>query len=326
MAANSAFLGHGIFTEFSVTRALARYAHYNSPNAHPAPRDAIDRFVFALQDMGVRTVWIQLFSRDGDVEPDDRSRTLRKTLIDRLGQAQIKWAGWGYCAGKRWSTDKTLIVKFKNDLQMSAFVIDAEPGNLVYPNPDDPDGDKLPDLWRLEDFDAFTDFVSQNFGKDNLALTTWPVLQIQDDERNGNPLIKLMEIASPRISLFVPQAYWMSYPTDVHYGFGLKERDYPRNDSISFVRLVVKSWRMLGFNDPLVIAGQAYWGEKSPAQATMEGKVKNFSAHFPDWSQIAGFGWYHAGMANTAAEGSMSDAMITGIVAGRLGGKPYQQP
>jgi hypothetical protein len=44
MAINPAFLGHGIFTEFSVNNALKRFANYTSPNpANPPPADNIDR-------------------------------------------------------------------------------------------------------------------------------------------------------------------------------------------------------------------------------------------------------------------------------------------
>lgn len=330
MTINPAFLGHTIFTEFSVTRTLTRYENYRAPagSPPPTPSQKIDRFIRALKDLHVQSVWIQLFSRGGDVEETDDDRALRATLIARLTHEKIKWVGWGYCSGKNWDTDKDLIVKFRDDLNMSAFAIDAEPGNKIYVNPafpDDPD-QKLPDLWTEADFDAFTAFVSQKIGKDNLALTTWPALQVQDDVAHGNPLIKLMKIAAPRVCLFVPQAYWMRYPTTVHYGYGLKEQDYPRDDPVSFVRLVIKSWRMLHFNGPLVIAGQAYWGEGSPAKDVMSGKVKDFTKNFNGWSGIVGFSWYHAGAKNTDQEGSMSDEMLTSISSAKLNAKPYKQP
>ena len=54
MAINPAFLGHGLFTELSVTNAINRYATYVSSNpANPPPADNIDRFINALTDMRV---------------------------------------------------------------------------------------------------------------------------------------------------------------------------------------------------------------------------------------------------------------------------------
>ena len=259
MSINKAFLGHSLFTELTVERIVSRYQSYQSPKPHPAPRDAIDRFVFAVQDMQVANVWIQLFTRPATDAPTDYGECdpgspTRATLIQRLAEANIGWAGWGYCAGKYWQKSFTLIQKLHHDLGMTAFMIDAEPGNLVYRDPQNPKK-KLPDLWATADFDTFTNNVMQEFGKDNIALTTWPVLKIQNDVANGVPLIDLMKTAASRVGLFVPQAYWMSFPTKVHYSFGLNPQDYPPNDPISFVRLVLKSWNMLGFTQPLAVAG-----------------------------------------------------------------------
>jgi len=330
MAINQAFLGHSIFAQLSIRGALTRFQGYGAAPGSPPPTDTqrIDRFIQAIKDMDIRNVWIQLFSRPGDVEDNDTDRKLRTALIAALGQAGIGWAGWGYCAGKNSGRDKGLVQQFQNDLKMSAFMIDAEPGNKVYPNPKFPkDPSKnLPDIWKEADFDDFTSSLQKEFGIDNLALTTWPVLQIQDDVANGIPLIALMKIAAPRVCAFVPQAYWMNYPTTVHYGFGLSKNDYPPNDPVSFVRLVLKSWSMLGFTQPLIVAGQSYWGEGGPNEAIMDGKLGNFTSKFADWAQILGFGWYHAGTTNTPKNDSMSDTMISTIKQARLGGKPYEPP
>ncbi len=324
MGIHQAFRGHGIFTEFSIKPTLARYKNYASPDpTHPAPADEIDRFILALKDMDIRSVWIQLFSRGGDF--DGKNAKLRKDLIARLGTAGIHWAGWGYCAGRNWKTDIDLIASLRADLGMQAFIIDAEPGNTVWPNPADKTK-RLPDLWTLDDFDAFCKAVNKLFGTDNLALSTWPVLQMQDNEKKDNPVIKLMRIAAARVCLFAPQAYWMGFPKQVHYNLGYKEKDFPRDDPASYVRLVIQSWRDLKFTNPLVISGQAYWGENSPSQKKMEAKAAQFMKDFADWAKIAGFNWYHAGGKESADGGSMSDAMIASIAAARLGGKPYQAP
>lgn len=313
MTINPVFLGHGIFTEFSVKNALRRFENYTSPNqANPPPTDNIDRFILALKDMEISTVWIQLFTRSkpGDVDPTKAGAALRKDLVAKLASAKIKFAGWGYCAATNRDRDIGLIKQFRDDLGMTAFVIDAEP-------------EKAKDQWTESDFDKFTGGVNGLLGTDNIALSTWPVLQIQDDP--VNPVVKLMKIAAPRVCLFAPQAYWMNYPTKVHYSStGLKETDFPRDDPASFVRLVIEAWRRLDFTQPLVISGQAYWGEGSPPKKTMNAKVNRFVTNFTDWSKIVGFNWYHAGKANTSNDGSMSDEMVAAIAAAHMGTKPYQ--
>jgi hypothetical protein len=126
MAINKAFLGHGIFTEYSIHNALSRFKDYGGVHA-TTPNEQIARFVTAMQDMDIRSVWIQIFTRHQKFDMDAASAQLRKDLITALANANIGWAGWGYCAGANATRDLDWIEQFKNDLGMQAFVIDAEP-------------------------------------------------------------------------------------------------------------------------------------------------------------------------------------------------------
>jgi hypothetical protein len=334
MAINPVFLGHGIFAEYGIKDALQRFEKYGAAPGSPQPTwdQRIERFVQALQDMEVATLWLQLFSRGPKKFDDVGEETYghRKTLLSKLSSANIKWVGWGYTSGKNWQRDKDWISELKNDLGMSAYVIDAEPGNKIYPNPEFPKDrqKRLPDIWKTDDFERFTDAIGALFGKDNLAVSTWPVLQIQNDPAHGLPVIDLMKIAAPKVCLFAPQAYWMNYPGRTHYAtLGYSEQDYPSKDPASFVRLVIQSWKDAGITNPLVITGQAYWGEGSGlSESTMSAKVKYFTENFRDWNRILGFNWYHAGKVNTDVDGSMSDKMVGYINAAHLGSKPYLQP
>jgi hypothetical protein len=190
MSINPAFLGHGIYVEHSIQNALTHFASYGGGAPATTPPDQISRLVQAMKDMEVGSVWIQLFSRGTVFDPGAAGEQLLKSVITGLASENIKWAGWGYSSGQSWSSDKILIETFQKNLNMSAFVIDAEPGNKIYPNPSDPtDTDKnLPDLWSTDDFDAFTSWANTTFGTNNLALTTWPILQVQDGLTN--PVIK----------------------------------------------------------------------------------------------------------------------------------------
>jgi hypothetical protein len=269
--------------------------------------------------MHVSSGWIQLFSRRGEF--DTGNEVLRKSLVTKLTNAEILWAGWGYCAGGNWQRDLGILSGLKAKLGMTAFVIDAEPGNTVIPNPNDPDH-PLPDLWKLDDFNQFVDGTVAIFGKDNVAVSTWPVLKLQNSATN--PVIQLMKNASSRVCAFAPQAYWMAFPNHHHYDAGFDPAKYPANNPASYVRLVVDSWAALAISNPIIVSGQAYWGEASPPQATMEAKAVEFIATYTDWPKVIGFNWYHGGSHNTAAEGSMSDAMIQSIAGTDLSAKPYK--
>jgi hypothetical protein len=310
MAINRAFLGHGIFTEYSINNAVERFKGYGGGAPAATPADKITRFVTAMKDMDINNVWIQLFTRNQKFDMDAPSTQLRKDLITALGNAGILWAGWGYCAGANATRDLGWIQQFKNDLGMQAFVIDAEP---------EEENDK--DVWTEADFTAFVSGVNHLFGTDNLALSTWPCVQLRE-----NSVKTLMKLAEPLICLFAPQVYWMDHPSNVHYHtLGYSMTDYPPHDPVAFVRMMIRAWTDAGFVKPLVISGQAYWETGTPSRTSMDMKADQFARHFPDWNQILGFNWYHAGKDdNSEQEGSMSDGMINSIKSAKLGHKPYK--
>ena len=62
----------------------------------------------------------------------------------------------------------------------------------------------------------------------------------------------------------------------------------------------------------------------------MEGQLADFIDTFSKWRpqdfverNVIGLNWYHAGSLDQNGEGSMSDAMIATIAAGRLDKLPY---
>ncbi len=326
MAINPAFLGHGIFTEFSVTNALKRYTQYAPPGTVvPAGTDAIDRFILALKHMEISSVWIHLFSRGVDCEDaTEGSHDQRKALFKRLRAANIACAAWGYCAGHTHVADLKMIktLQADSDLAPTAFIIDAEPGNDIR-DPANP-GHKMKDRWVLTDFDQFVGSVNQLLGTDNLAVSTWPVLQFHDDF----DATKLMQKAAGRVCLFAPQVYWMNHPSHSH-ARDFDPAVFTPHDAEAYVRLVMEAWRRTGIANPLVISGQSYWevdgGDGTPPRNVMEAKTQRVVSAFTGWNKILGFNWYHAGLPTmTADKGSMSDAMINSIAAAKLGDKPYK--
>lgn len=320
MPISPAFRGHGTFCYMpdEIARYFARY-----PNGFERPRSLMQRlgavlsprlsrppakpetgFVGALGDMGMSHAWVRLFGLEGAM-PEGPTRQ----LVDALVGAGIHVAGWGYCHGRAPEREMEQAIALAGKYGIASFVADIEPGRLL-------GGTKS--KWQEQAFDAFVGGLSRHFGKDNFGISTWPVLKIQNDTEY--PSLRLMQNAADRVAMFAPQAYWMTYPTNVHFdATGFKPADYPRGDPSAFVRLVVDSWRAVGFRNPLVITGQAYWGEGAPSQAVMEQKIKAFTTKYAGWSNIAGFNWWHAGGNRFA----MSAGMIGAIADARLGAKPY---
>jgi hypothetical protein len=87
------------------------------------------------------------------------------------------------------------------------------------------------------------------------------------------------------------------------------------------VRLVVDSWRAIGFDQHLVVTGQAYWGENSPPRSVLENKLRKFTTSHAEWQKIIGFSWWHAG-----GNRAMSRAMIDALVSAKLGQKRFATP
>ena len=294
MAIDPAFQGHGTYT-YLPEDTMRFYANYASASERRGVAGRIcdlargsaaaapvspDGLVRAFKDMDLRHVWVRLFGLEGAM-PEAPTRT----LVDALRSAGFHVAGWGYCHGRNMRDELATAIREARKYGLTAFVADIEPGRLL-------GGTKS--RWRADDFASFIDGLASAFGPESVGVSTWPVLKIQNDAEF--PSVRLMETVADKVAMFAPQAYWMKYPTNVHYNStGFNQSEFPRNDPASFVRLVTASWRRTGFDQPLVLTGQAYWGEGGPTQRELEAKLAQFASRFSEWNSISGFNWWHAG-------------------------------
>lgn len=308
MAIHPAFRGHGTFC-YLAKETMDAYRKYQSPNGGPpgggSTWQGAGGFVQAALDMGMSHVWVRLFGDEGKM---DQAAT--KMLVDGLRGAGINVAGWGYThqgaswksKGLNWATEES------DRYALDAFVADLEPNRTLA-------GTKS--KWTQAQLNDYIAGLTQKFGRDNVGVSAWPVLKIQNDP--ASPSLSLMRGIAGGVAMFAPQAYWMKYPTKIHYQeTGFSREEYPPDNPEAFVRLVVDAWRADGFTNPLVITGQAYWGENAPPKSVMEAKIGAFASGFREWGKIVGFNWWHAGGSK-----AMSDAMVQALIAGKLGGKPY---
>jgi hypothetical protein len=211
MAVHPAFLGHGTFcylpdetmrhyqnypaaleSESGFLDRVKRFLNLAPPPAPPDPAG----FVRAVKDMSMSNVWVRLFGLEGAMNPGPT-----RQLLDALKSANINVAGWGYCHGRDWQAELNLAIHQSQTYGLTAFVADIEPGRLL-------GGTKS--RWQIDDFGHFVDGLVHEFGRDNVGVSTWPVLKIQDSV--DFPSVALMRHVADRVAMFAPQAYLDELP------------------------------------------------------------------------------------------------------------------
>jgi hypothetical protein len=290
---NRAFLGHGMFLEYGPLKSLDRYASYGGGGTATTLDQKIERFIKAMQDMHVGSVWIQLFSASGSLDSGSGGT---KELVAALKQASIPCAGWGYCYSQNAASDGDLAKQLCTKYGIDAFIADVEPGNTVHGHPD---------TWNPHAFKNLMASLKATFGKDNLGMSTFGSLTLHPDAA------AIYKLAIDDVAFFAPQIYWY------------------KKAAVAYAKACIDSFRQNGIGNPIIATVQSYWQVDESTnfpQASAESQVKQFIGGFADWGSIIGLNWYHAGNQNTASTGAMSGNMISDIVNARLDQKPYAAP
>jgi hypothetical protein len=303
MVVNPAFLGHGIWLELAPIKGLKSYAKYKNPlPPNPPTTKLVDNFIRAITDMKMSSVWFELFTRNGMIDKDGTKGT--RELVDGLKAANINAIPWGYCFGKNSEdpdpakNDLELTKKLCDKYKLDIFVADIEPWNKS------PNG--VVDKWKADALSNLLTGLNGHFKKENLGISSFANLNKQPKAREF-----LTPVAS-LASFCAPQIYWN------------------KRQPVDWAKKSLQSWRDAGITTELIATVQSYWelDEGTGTREQMTQKVDQFVTGFPDTecSKIVGLNWYHAGGANGAASGGMSQAMIDSIVAGGLDKKPYKKP
>jgi hypothetical protein len=302
MAINKAFLGHGIWLELNPLEGLRRYANYKKPlPAGYTTGDLVDKFIEAVTDMKMSSVWFEIFTSRGTIDRDGKQGT--SELVAGLKAAKIDAIPWGYC----WGTNSENTDPKKNDLELTktlcdkykldCFVIDIEPWNKV--------NGKV-DVWDAKALDTLATGLNSHFTKDCLGISSFAFL-----DANKQPHArKLLPPIAPLVSFCAPQVYWY------------------KQDPIAWTQKSLLSWRNAGITTELIATVQSYWVDKDVTKSEMESAVTKFTESFldADWSKVVGLNWYHAGTSTKKGQGAMSDEMIGAIIKGKLDQKPYKKP
>jgi len=247
----------------------------------------------AMQDLQMTHAWVRMHDKDTLLPKEPL-----QSLVTALRDAGIAIAGWGWCQGAAPADEAQLALRGLARWGLTHYVADIEQG--VH-NSD----------WTADEVRTFLTKLRAGMAPGaKIAVTTFPYIEWHSPE--------LMKAAEPLVDCFNPQMYWHDFPNKkMLKDQGVSAKDYPLEDPDSYVRLCLRQWRKIT-NKPIVITGQAYWGEEGFQQKDAESKLASFLSTFNSWKDVAGINWWHFGGSGMSA---MSYSMFTDIKLAKLGDK-----
>jgi hypothetical protein len=271
--------GHGVFI-YDAQQTIARYG-------------SIDMVINALKECDMQHAWVRIHG----VSPLS-STALTHALINSLRDNGIAVAGWGWCQGAQIEAEVELAITSIREFNLKHYIADIEDG--VHNS-----------KWTAAEVKSFLKPIREEFNNAKIGVSTFGFIPYHKPE--------LMKAAEEFADFFAPQVYWFWHPSSkILKNVGETPEKYPLDSSTSYTRLCISEWKKV-VNKPLVITGQAYWGEiPGYNQAIAESKLKSFIDNFNDWGKIQGFNWWHLGGKSQEA---MSFAMFQNIKNAHLNKK-----
>ena len=267
--------GHGVF----IYDAAATIARYGSAAL----------VATAVKELDMQHAWVRLHSA---TTPEPATQTAN--IIAALKQAEIGVAGWGWCQGDNIDFEVELVLTTLNEFGLEHYVADVEDGVHTA-------------NWSKAEVKKFFKALREALPNSQIGLSTFGFIPWHKPE--------LMTAAEPFVDFFAPQTYWFNYPSKkILNAAGVDESQFVLNNSASYVRLCIKVWQEL-VEKPLVIAGQAYWGEAGFARGSAEAKLNQFIEQFDAWDELQGMNWWHLG---GKGQDAMSFAMFQALRTAKL--------
>lgn len=251
----------------------------------------------AMVRAGMSHCWVRIHGRGPH---DVARRRVTNDLIAACRAEGIAVAGWGWCQGENPANEATMALNALSQHGLSDYIADIEPGHSN-------------SQWTSTEIADFCRRVragvTGGFAVSGFALIDW-----------HEP--HLMSAAAPYVDAFAPQIYWFSYPNARMASQFRRPNgsEYRVRIASEYAELCLDRWARLIANSPkpLILTGQAYWGEGGFTQQMAEAKLAEFLESFSSYNRVAGINWWHFG----GGEG-MSHAMLESIASKDLGNKQY---
>lgn len=272
--------GHGTF----IYDAVATIERYGSPALVAA----------ALKECDMQHAWVRVHGATGV-----HASYPTLPLVEELRKQGIAVAGWGWCQGESVSVEVELALTALSQFGLEHYVADLE------------DGERGAD-WTPAEVRAFFGSLRQSLPSAQIGVSSFGFIATHKP--------RLMQEAEQFVDFFAPQVYWFNHPTlKILKAVKATPSQYPLNNAVSYARLCLDAWRNV-VKKPLVLTGQAYWGESVDGytQATAEAKLTSFLTNFDGWGELQGLNWWHLGGRGQKA---MSFGMYQAIKGARLNGK-----
>lgn len=275
------FQGHGAF----IYEASATVDDYGS----------VENTAAAMTRAGMTHAWVRVHGRKPFNAAEKRAT---QALIDGLKAAGIAVAGWGWCQGEDPRAEAGAALRELGAYGLADYVADIEPGHNN-------------SVWTVAEVELFCKTLRQKL-KGSFAISSFALIDWHQPS--------LMTAAAPYVDAFAPQVYWFDFPNKTMVGL-FKRPDgsaYAEADPGAYADLCLDRWRLVSGQTtrPLVMTGQAYWGESGFTQREAEDKLRTFLKYWNGYGSIAGLNWWHFGGAN-----GMSHAMLEAITDAKLGSK-----
>jgi hypothetical protein len=277
-----AFSRHGTF----VYDAAATIADYGN----------VQNTVDAMVRAGMQHAWVRVH---GTQAHGAAGGVVLQKLIDALQTADIAVAGWGWCQGVNSVAESRLALRELARYGLSDYIADIEHGTHDA-------------QWSESEIQDFCARVREQL-RGAFAISTYALIDWHEPQ--------LMQAALEYVDAFAPQLYWFSFPNK-KMADQFQRPDgarYRVNDAGEYAELCLDRWTRLSASSrkPLIMTGQAYWGEGN-SQQSAEGKLDEFIAHWSRFERIVGLNWWHFGGVS-----GMSHAMLERITNARLGERTY---
>ena len=216
-------------------------------------------------------------------------------LIAALRQAEIGVAGWGWCQGDNVEVEVELALTTLNEFGLEHYVADVEDG-VHGAN------------WTKAEVRTFFKSLREALPNSQIGLSTFGFIPWHKPQ--------LMTAAEEFVDFFAPQTYWFNFPTQkILNAAGVDASQFILNNAASYARLCIEVWQEV-VEKPLVIAGQAYWGEVPGfTQGTAEAKLNQFIDQFDGWDELQGLNWWHLG---GKGQDAMGFAMFQALKTAKL--------
>jgi hypothetical protein len=243
--------------------------------------------------LGMQHAWLRVHNKNGAWLKAENSE-----LAAALRAAGISVGVWGWNDGNDVDRDianaKDAIDYYSPDL----YIADIEQGV---------EGAS----WTVAGVGKFLGKVKEHLGAKPLVVSSFGYIKAHAPE--------LMRAADPIADFFAPQVYWFWHPKQDMLPAGDPILGgLPTNNPAAYATVCLTEWRRV-VTKPLILTGQAYWGEASGwSQSIAEQKLASFLQGFSDYQGIVGLNWWHLGGGK-----AMSATMQNAIRNAGLGSQSY---